>query len=89
MNFESTNMSRSIEAGLNQVNAIKIIEKKQGLGSLPDELRELAQLRLDNPDMGVWAKTLTKTVITIPCDQRYDTKDFDRIADVLTEYSKR
>lgn len=45
--------------------------------------------RLDNPDMGVWAKALTKTVITIPCDQRYNTKDFDRIADVLTEYSKR
>lgn len=53
MNFESANMSRSIEAGLNQVNAIKIIEKKQGLGSLPDELRELAQLRLDNPDMSL------------------------------------
>ena len=53
MNFESANMSRSIEAGLSQVKAIELIKKKQGLESLPDELKELAILRLENPDMSL------------------------------------
>ncbi len=53
MNFESANMSRSIEAGLAQVEAIEIIEKKQGLDSLSDELKEVAVLRRENPDMSL------------------------------------
>ena len=53
MNFESANMSRSIEAGLAQVEAIEIIEKKQGLDSLSDELKEVAILRKENPDMSL------------------------------------
>ncbi|MEE0980673.1 MAG: DNA-binding protein WhiA, partial [Acutalibacteraceae bacterium] len=53
MNFESANMSRAIEAGLAQVEAIEIIEKKQGLDSLTDELKELALLRKENPDMSL------------------------------------
>ncbi len=53
MNFESANMSRAIEAGLAQVEAIEIIEKKQGLDSLTDELKELAVLRKENPDMSL------------------------------------
>lgn len=53
MNFESANMSRSIEAGLAQVRAIEIIESKQGLDSLSDELKELAILRKENPDLSL------------------------------------
>lgn len=53
MNFESANMTRAIEAGLAQVKAIEIIEKKQGLDSLSDELKELAVLRRENPDMSL------------------------------------
>lgn len=53
MNFESANMTRAIEAGLAQVKAIEIIEKKQGLDSLSDELKELAVLRKENPDMSL------------------------------------
>lgn len=53
MNFESANMVRSIEAGLAQVEAIRIIEKKQGLDSLSDELKEVAILRKENPDMSL------------------------------------
>lgn len=53
MNFESANMSRAIEAGLSQVRAIELIESKQGLDSLTDELKELAILRKENPDMSL------------------------------------
>jgi DNA-binding protein WhiA len=51
MNFESANMSRAIDAGLAQAKAINLIEKKQGLDSLDDDLKELAVLRKENPDM--------------------------------------
>lgn len=53
MNFEAANMSRAIEAGLAQVSAIELIEQKQGLDSLSDELKELAILRKENPDMSL------------------------------------
>ena len=53
MNFESANMSRSIEAGLVQVKAIETIIDNQGFESLADDLKELAQLRLENPDMSL------------------------------------
>lgn len=53
MNFESANMNRSIEAGIAQSEAIARIEKKQGLDSLPDNLRELAKIRKENPDMSL------------------------------------
>lgn len=53
MNFEAANMSRAIEAGLSQVRAIELIEKKQGLDSLSEELKELAVLRKENPDMSL------------------------------------
>lgn len=53
MNFESANLNRSIEAGLVQVRAIEKIVRTNGLSSLTDELRELAELRLENPDMSL------------------------------------
>lgn len=53
MNFESANMNKSIEAGLRQAAAIRLIEKRKGLDFLTDELREIAELRRDNPDMSL------------------------------------
>ena len=36
-----------------QVEAIRRIEEKQGLDGLTEELRELARLRLENPEMSL------------------------------------
>ena len=33
--------------------AIELIIEKRGLDSLPEKLREMAQFRLDNPDLGM------------------------------------
>ena len=48
MNFESANFSRSFEAAYKQVEAIRFIKEKRGINYLPPELRELAELRLEN-----------------------------------------
>lgn len=45
--------------------------------------------RLDHKDMGPEAHKLSSSIMTIPCDQRYCNKDFDRIIEVLKSYSHR
>lgn len=47
-NSEAANLDKVIEASVRQIQAIELIEKNMGLDNLPDELRELAQLRLKN-----------------------------------------
>lgn len=52
-NCESANIDKTVTASLAQVEAIRRIEEKQGLDGLPEELRELARLRLENPEMSL------------------------------------
>ena len=44
-------MDKTYSASARQVAAIAAISDTRGLQSLPEELQELAQLRLDHPDM--------------------------------------
>ena len=53
VNFECANIERSVKAGMAQVDAINLIKERQGLDTLPPEYKELALLRLDNPDMSL------------------------------------
>ena len=50
VNFETANIDRAVKAGTDQAEAIKKIIKEKGLESLPENLRETALLRLENPD---------------------------------------
>ena len=45
------NIDKSVMAGQKQYLAIKAIDEKIGLDKLSDKLRELAKIRLDNPDL--------------------------------------
>lgn len=47
-NSEAANLDKVIEASVKQIQAIELIDKNIGLYNLPDELRELALLRLKN-----------------------------------------
>ncbi len=83
MNFESANMTRAIEAGLAQVRAIEIIEKKQGLDSLTDELKELAILRRENPDMSL--KELGEA-LTIPISRSGVNHRLAKLVSIAEKY---
>lgn len=48
VNCETANMSKTIEAALKQVSDIELIAEKTGLDSLDENVRELAELRLEN-----------------------------------------
>lgn len=53
INFETANISRTASAAAEQVYAIEMIRDHAGLESLPEELKELAFLRLENPEMSL------------------------------------
>lgn len=50
-NFETANMDKTYSASARQIAAIAAINDHEGLNSLPENLQELAALRLENPDM--------------------------------------
>lgn len=52
-NCESANIDKTVTAAMAQVEAIRRIERRRGLDSLPEELRTLAALRLENPELSL------------------------------------
>ncbi|MGI5891254.1 MAG: DNA-binding protein WhiA [Bacillota bacterium] len=50
VNCETANLNKTIQAGLKQAEDIKLIADNIGLDKLPYQLREVAQLRLSNPE---------------------------------------
>ncbi|MDP4120634.1 MAG: DNA-binding protein WhiA [Bacillota bacterium] len=52
-NSEVANMQRTATAAAKQVRAIEKIKTKMGFSSLPDELRELCNLRIENPELSL------------------------------------
>ena len=49
-NFETSNITKTVNAAVAQNEAISFLEKQNLLGTLPDELRDVALLRKNNPD---------------------------------------
>ena len=50
VNCETANLARTVNAAVKQVNAINKLRKSGKFNSLPDNLKELANLRLENPE---------------------------------------
>ena len=50
VNAETANLQKSAEAAMSQIAAIRHLAETRGLEALPPALRELAALRLENPD---------------------------------------
>lgn len=56
VNCETANLNKIVNASVNQVNDIKLIQNLKKFDELPDYLKEIAILRLENPDVSL--KTL-------------------------------
>jgi len=50
INCETANLSKAVETGLRQVEAISFLKDKLGLENLPRALREVAEMRLRYPE---------------------------------------
>lgn len=53
LNFEISNINKTVNAAKQQVEAIRIIEEKKGLSSLPENLQKIAVLRMENPEISL------------------------------------
>lgn len=50
VNCETANLSKTIDASMRQIEHIEIINNKIGLNRLPENLKIVAEIRLNNPD---------------------------------------
>ena len=50
MNCDNANIDKTLRAAERQVADIELIDQKIGLSALPEQLKEMAELRLENPD---------------------------------------
>lgn len=50
LNFESANLTKTVNAAVRQIEQIEKLQNKTAFKSLSPELREIARLRLENPD---------------------------------------
>lgn len=50
INCETANLSKTLKAGQKQIEDIKLIKKKKKFSELPENLQEVANIRLNHPD---------------------------------------
>ena len=50
VNCETANLNKTVNASLRQIENIKLIDEMLGIDKLPPRLRQIARLRLENPD---------------------------------------
>lgn len=53
VNSESANFDKTIEAAVRQIQAINTIDEKLGIDELPEDLKAVARLRLENSAMSL------------------------------------
>jgi len=53
VNCETANLNKTIGAAVRQIDNIKLLAKEVGLHNLPDKLREVAEVRLQHPDINL------------------------------------
>ncbi len=82
-NCETANIGKTIAASAAQIADINLIFEKGGRESLPENLRELALLRLDNPDMSLseLGKLLKEPISRSGVNHR-----FEKINEIASKY---
>lgn len=53
VNCETANMNKTIDAASKQIDNIEFIQQRVGLGALPEKLQEIAELRLEHPEVSL------------------------------------
>lgn len=83
MNCDAANVTKSVSVGIKQAKAIKKIDKIIGLSALPDELRELAIIRADNPEMSLRELAESLSVPISRSGVNHRLKRLEKIAEEL------
>ena len=62
VNCETANLNKTIDAAVEQIENIKFLKKKKAFDTLPENLKEIAEIRIKYPDLSYeeLGKQLTK-----------------------------
>ena len=85
VNCETANLNKIVNAAVDQVNDINLIKKLRKYDELPDYLKELAELRLENPDASL--KTLGE-MLEKPIGKSGVNHRFQKIHEIAEELRK-
>lgn len=85
VNSETANSNKTAAAAAKQLNAINYIKKTKGLDFLTDDLRELAELRIQNPEMNLRE---LGALLSVPISRSGVNHRFERIIDIAENISK-
>lgn len=83
VNCINANINKTIEASLKQIQAINFINKKIGLDSLPEDLQEVAVLRLANPQESMDELLKLSTIKLTKSGLNHRFRRILKIADIL------
>lgn len=50
VNCETANLKKTVSASVTQIQAIEKLKEEKRFKSLPENLKEIAELRIENPD---------------------------------------
>lgn len=53
VNCETANLNKTVEAAIRQIEDIKLLQKMKRFEELPKELKQVAKVRLENPDLSL------------------------------------
>lgn len=79
LNFENANLDKTVGAASKQIDAIKKIKDTVGISKLPEELREIAKIRYNNPDMSL--RELSES-LTVPLSRSGVNHRLKKICDI-------
>ena len=85
VNCETANLNKVVNAAVNQINDIKLIQKLKKFDELSEDLKELAILRLENPDMSL--KDLGE-LLEKPIGKSGVNHRFQKIHEIAEEYRR-
>lgn len=85
-NFDCANLSKSIDAGNQQADAIRKIRDTIGFSSLDDNLKEIANLRLENPEASL--KELS-TLLSEPLSKSGINHRLKKLMDIAENLPRR
>ncbi len=85
VNCINANINKTIEASLRQISAINLINSKIGLDSLPEDLQEVAVLRLANPQESMEELLMLSTIKLTKSGLNHRFRRIMKIAELLKE----
>lgn len=85
-NCVTANISKTIDAAMDQIQHIKLIKSTCGIQSLPEDLQEIAVLRLENPDLSL--RELGK-MLSCPISRSGVNHRLKRIADFAEQLRQK